>query len=153
MVEADDEATVEEEGNATLGCLNETAEEKAEDTVGNCGCRLLGFVGDTAVPKEEERPVDRKAVTNEKYRDNENTNTTDSCAISRIDFVVGKNIIIVCLNSFFLFFFFIIIIIIVLAKIAIVSLTCLTTCFRFPPPSSFLWSFFDEGECLVINYY
>ena len=89
MVEAD-AAAVEEEGNA---------EEKVEDAVGNCWCRLLGFVGDTGVPGEE-RPVDRKAVTNEKYRDVENANTTDSDAIRSIDFVVGKNIIIVLLELF-----------------------------------------------------
>ena len=54
VVEADDAAAVEEEG---------TAEENAEEAVGNCGCRLLGFVGDTVVP-DEDRPVERKAVTN-----------------------------------------------------------------------------------------
>ena len=76
-------------------------EEKAEDAVGNCGCRLLGFVGDTVVP-EEDRPVERKAVTNVIQRDVENANTTDSDAIRSIEFVVGKNIIIVLLELFFL---------------------------------------------------
>ena len=63
VVEADEDAAVEEEGKTILGFLAETAEEKAEEAVGNCGCRLLGFVGDTVVP-DEDRPVERKAVTN-----------------------------------------------------------------------------------------
>ena len=98
MVEADEDAEVE--GKATIGCLA----KNVKDDVGNCWCRLLCFVGDTVVP-EEKRPVERKAVTN--VCDNENANTTESNAIRSIDFVVGKNIIIVCWNFFFLIFFFV----------------------------------------------
>lgn len=149
MVDADDAAEVEEEGNTTSGFLAENAEE----AVGNCGCRLLGFVID--VVPEEERPVERKAVTN--VCDVENANTMDSDAIRSIDFVVGKNIIIVCklfLCFFFILYYYYFIFLLQLrsyhsraSQLAFVSRRCRR------PRSSGPFSMRGSVAVVVVNYY